>query len=87
MGAQHAVVGYECDGCQFEMKNGVPVPTLRDGTPETFEILGTGAGGPQHCRQLDRYCRRRALRWKARAGRIPSRVRPYWEATPGEAPS
>jgi hypothetical protein len=34
-------VGYECDGCEFEMKDGLPFPTHRDGTPETFEILGT----------------------------------------------
>lgn len=45
LGTKHSIVGYECDGCQFEMKNGVPVPTHRDGTPETFEILGTAPAG------------------------------------------
>ena len=41
LGEKHAIVSYECDGCQFELKNGLPVPTHRDGTPETFEILGS----------------------------------------------
>jgi len=40
-GAKHTVVGYECDGCEFEMKDGVPVATCRDGTPEGFTILAT----------------------------------------------
>jgi hypothetical protein len=40
-GGKHTVVGYECDGCEFEMKDGRPVPTLRDGTPEGFTILAT----------------------------------------------
>lgn len=40
-GGKHTVVGYECDGCEFEMKEGLPVPTHRDGTPEGFTILAT----------------------------------------------
>ena len=40
-GAKHTIVGYECDGCEFEMKNGLPVPTGRDGTPENFIIVAT----------------------------------------------
>ncbi|WP_435010491.1 N,N-dimethylformamidase beta subunit family domain-containing protein [Tundrisphaera lichenicola] len=40
-GAKHTVVGYECDGCEFEWKDGLPLPTLRDGTPEGFVILAT----------------------------------------------
>jgi len=40
-GARHTIVGYECDGCEIEMKDGLPVPTHRDGTPETFTILAT----------------------------------------------
>lgn len=40
-GAKHTVVGYECDGCEFELKDGLPVPTHRDGTPEGFTILAT----------------------------------------------
>jgi hypothetical protein len=41
LGAKHTVVGYECDGCEFELKDGLPVPTYRDGTPEGFTILAT----------------------------------------------
>jgi hypothetical protein len=40
-GGKHTVVGYECDGCEFELKDGLPVPTHRDGTPEGFVILAT----------------------------------------------
>jgi hypothetical protein len=40
-GARHTIVGYECDGCEFELKDGLPVPTNRDGTPEGFVILAT----------------------------------------------
>jgi hypothetical protein len=40
-GAKHTIVGYECDGCEFEIKDGLPVPTGRDGTPEGFAILAT----------------------------------------------
>jgi hypothetical protein len=41
LGAKHTVVGYECDGCEFEVKDGLPVPTGRDGTPREFVILAT----------------------------------------------
>ncbi len=41
LGAQHKIVGYECDGCEFVLKDGLPVPTHRDGTPEGFEILAS----------------------------------------------
>jgi len=40
-GAKHTIVGYECDGCQLEWKDGLPYPTHRDGTPDTFEVLAT----------------------------------------------
>ncbi len=40
-GGEHTIVGYECDGCEFELVDGLPVPTHRDGTPDTFEILAT----------------------------------------------
>ena len=41
-GAEHTVVGYECDGCEWVLdEQGLPAPTCRDGTPETFQILGT----------------------------------------------
>ncbi len=40
-GGMHTVVGYECDGCEFALEDGLPVPTGRDGTPESFVILAT----------------------------------------------
>lgn len=41
LGAEATVVGYECDGCAFTYRDGLPYPTGEDGTPATFEILGT----------------------------------------------
>ncbi len=41
LGADAVTVGYECDGCALTYVDGLPVPTHEDGTPETFEILGT----------------------------------------------
>jgi hypothetical protein len=41
LGAEATVVGYECDGCAFTYRDGLPYPTGEDGTPSTFEILGT----------------------------------------------
>jgi hypothetical protein len=41
LGAGATVVGYECDGCDFTYRDGLPHPTGDDGTPATFEILGT----------------------------------------------
>ena len=43
LGARDKIVSYECDGCDYELEDGLPVPTHRDGTPDNFEIL---AGGP-----------------------------------------
>ena len=40
-GAQDTIAGYECDGCEFEIKDGLPVATHRDGTPEGFTILAS----------------------------------------------
>lgn len=40
-GGKDTIVGYECDGCQFEMKDGLPVPTYQDGTPRSFQILAS----------------------------------------------
>jgi putative membrane-bound dehydrogenase-like protein len=40
-GGANTIVGYECDGCEFTMVDGRPVPTGKDGTPENFIILGT----------------------------------------------
>ncbi len=41
LGVAATVVGYECDGCDFTYRDGLPYPTGLDGTPESFEILGT----------------------------------------------
>lgn len=39
LGASATSVGYECDGCDYTVIDGLPHPTHADGTPETFEIL------------------------------------------------
>jgi hypothetical protein len=41
LGADAVLVGYECDGCAFTYRDGLPYPTGEDGTPEGFTILGT----------------------------------------------
>ncbi len=41
LGAGATTVGYECDGCDFTYRDGLPYPTGVDGTPASFEILGT----------------------------------------------
>ncbi len=41
LGASATTVGYECDGCEYTVVDGLPVPTHTDGTPETFEILAS----------------------------------------------
>ena len=45
LGQKDKLVGYECDGCEIEWKDGLPFPTHRDGTPESFQILGTTPAG------------------------------------------
>lgn len=40
-GGANTIVGYECDGCEFTMIDGRPVPTGNDGTPNNFTILAT----------------------------------------------
>jgi hypothetical protein len=40
-GGKNTIVGYECDGCEMVMVDGLPEPTHRDGTPEGFIILAT----------------------------------------------
>ena len=39
LGTSATTVGYECDGCEYTIADGLPEPTGSDGTPETFEIL------------------------------------------------
>lgn len=41
LGAGGTAVGYECDGCDFDYRDGLPVATGVDGTPGDFTILGT----------------------------------------------
>ncbi|HYN35141.1 MAG TPA: N,N-dimethylformamidase beta subunit family domain-containing protein [Ilumatobacteraceae bacterium] len=41
LGAAATIVGYECDGCDFTYRDGLPYPTGDDGTPANFEILGS----------------------------------------------
>lgn len=41
LGSKDTIVGYECDGCEIEMRDGLPFPTGTDGTPLDFEILAT----------------------------------------------
>lgn len=40
-GGKDSIVGYECDGCEIEWRDGLPFPTHRDGTPRSFQILAT----------------------------------------------
>jgi len=40
-GGKDTIVGYECDGCEIEWRDGLPFPTGKDGTPENFTILAT----------------------------------------------
>ena len=40
-GGEHTIVGYECDGCEFALENGLPVPKGTYGTPADFTILCT----------------------------------------------
>ena len=40
-GGKDTIVGYECDGCEMTLKDGLPVPTYRDGTPKSFQILAS----------------------------------------------
>src|SRR5690606_23911337 len=41
LGAADTVVGYEVDGCQLTMRDGVLVPTGADGTPPDLQVIGT----------------------------------------------
>ncbi|MGC9960419.1 MAG: N,N-dimethylformamidase beta subunit family domain-containing protein [Acidimicrobiales bacterium] len=46
IGASSVTVGYECDGCDFTMRDGLPYPTGSDGTPPDFEMLGLAPARP-----------------------------------------
>lgn len=40
-GGKDTIVGYECDGCELQWKDGLPFPTFKDGTLKSFEVLAT----------------------------------------------
>lgn len=40
-GDKDTIVGYECDGCEIEWRDGLPFATAKDGTPASFEVLAT----------------------------------------------
>jgi hypothetical protein len=46
IGADAVVVGYECDGCDLTMHDGLPAPTGLDGTPADFQVLGMTPARP-----------------------------------------
>lgn len=46
LGGAETIVGYECDGCDFTVVDGRPVPTHADGTPEGFTILASSPAAP-----------------------------------------
>ena len=75
-GSKDTVVGYECDGCQVEWRDGLPVPTGRDGTPSSFEILATAPAQwhPDDCEWYERWEKGRkghaVLGWYQRGGTV-----------------
>ena len=56
-GGKDTIVGYECDGCELEWKGGLPTPTHRDGTPDTFTVLGTAPARwhPDDCQWYEQW--------------------------------
>ncbi len=41
VGAEPVVVGYECDGCELTLRDGLPVATGSGGTPANLQVLAT----------------------------------------------
>ena len=41
LGLADAIVGYEVDGCELTIEDGLPVPTHADGAPEGLQVLAT----------------------------------------------
>jgi hypothetical protein len=41
LGLADAIVGYEVDGCELGIEDGLPTPTLLDGAPDALEVLAT----------------------------------------------
>ncbi|MCU1359245.1 MAG: hypothetical protein JWN99_534, partial [Ilumatobacteraceae bacterium] len=46
LGAASTVVGYECDGCDLQLVDGVPTPTGADGCPLDTVVLATAPASP-----------------------------------------
>jgi hypothetical protein len=46
MGAPGVIVGYECDGCDLTLVDGLPTATGLGGTPSTFEVVATAPATP-----------------------------------------
>ena len=46
LGASAVVVGYECDGCELELVDGLPRATGTGGTPTGFEVVATSPATP-----------------------------------------
>src|SRR5262249_10164689 len=71
LGGKDQIVGYECDGCRFVVKDGLPIPTHEDGTPESFEILGTAPAGLSEKFDQSRLWVSEALFGKGTKKRVP----------------
>jgi hypothetical protein len=41
LGLADAIAGYEVDGCELVLHDGLPVPTHTDGAPDTLQVLAT----------------------------------------------
>ena len=56
-GGKDTIVGYECDGCEFTLRDGKPEPTHRDGTPDSFVIVASAEARwhPDDCEWYDRW--------------------------------
>lgn len=46
LGSSLSAVGYECDGCELELRDGLPMATAAGGTPPHFEVLATAPATP-----------------------------------------
>jgi hypothetical protein len=46
LGGQAVVVGYECDGCDLTLRDGLPVATGAGGAPADFEVVATAPATP-----------------------------------------
>lgn len=56
-GGKDTIVGYECDGCELEWRDGLPFATGRDGTPASFVPVATAPAKwhPDDCEWYERW--------------------------------